>query len=165
MTQTTDQPDQPTAAPRKPFYRRAWFWLLVIAAIVIIAVASGRGGDKAVQTAPSTGAPAPQAGSSAPAAQPADDPLSDGDWTASDIRVDAQSFGTTITARVTNGQSGTRSGVFTLTVFSNGAVVATGHGAANDVEGGSTASVQFLATEDLSSVDPATLTYELQTDF
>jgi hypothetical protein len=161
MTQTTDQP---TAAPRKPFYRRAWFWLLVIAAIVIIAVASNsKGGDSAAPGA-QTSAPAPTGTPVTPSA-PADDPLSDGDWTASDIRVDAQSFGTTITARVTNGQSGTRSGLFTLTVFSNGAVVATGHGAANDVEGGSTASVQFLATEDLSSVDPATLTYELQTDF
>ncbi|RBY86865.1 hypothetical protein [Blastococcus sp. TF02A-26] len=162
------QAAQTQAPAKKPFYKKWWFWLIVVIVVIIIATQSGGSDDGETGATPSTGgveSSAPEAPAEEAAPAPADDPLSDDGWTASSISVDAQSFGTTITARLTNNEGGTRSGAFTLTVFSNGEVVAAANGFVNDVEGGSTQTVQFIATDDLSGVDPATFTYELQNDF
>src|SRR4051794_21159344 len=73
---------------KKPIFKRVWFWLLVIVAVIVIAAVAGGGGDE-TPSAPGSQASAPADGwAEAPAAAPADDPLSDGGWTASDIQVE-----------------------------------------------------------------------------
>lgn len=166
MAQATQSHEQ--APAKKPFYKKWWFWLIAVIVVIIIATQAGGSGDGETGATPSTGgveSSAPEAPAEDASPAPADDPLSDDGWTASSISVDAQSFATTITARITNNESGTRSGAFTLTVFSNGEVVTAANGFVNDVEGGSTNTVTFMSTDDLSGVDPATFTYELQNDF
>jgi hypothetical protein len=152
-----------TTSARKPLYKRGWFWLIV-AVIVIAAIASSQGSDDgATGATPSTGGPQ----SSAPAAeQPAaDDPLSDDGWTVSDIQIETTAIGPSISGRVTNNEDETRTGVWTLTVFSNGQRVYDAMGSASDVEAGSTATVTFVGTsQDEIAGDPATFTYELQSD-
>jgi hypothetical protein len=153
---------------KKPIFKKVWFWLLVIVAVVIIATVTGGGDDETTASAPGTAESAPADGSAeAPAAAPADDPLSDGGWTASDIQVERTQFGDSITARVTNDKDTSRTGVFTLTIFGpDGARIGETMGSANDVEPGQAATVTFVGntTSDALPGDPATYTYEFQND-
>ena len=150
---------------KKPIFKKVWFWLLVIVAVIIIAKVAG-GGDSNSASAPGAAASAPAEGS-AKASAPADDPLSDGGWTASDIQVERTQFGDSITARVTNDKDTSRTGVFTLTIFGpDGARIGETMGSANDVEPGQAATVTFVGntTSDALPGDPATYTYEFQND-
>lgn len=156
---------QPTVK-KKSLFRRPLFWVAVVVVLIIIIVASSKGGSGGGtnNAAPSTGG-STTTGTAAPTAQAAQkDPLTDNNWTASDIRVTTNQFGSTANARIVNHENGTRSGAFTLTVFKDGKSVATFNGFANDVEGGSTATVQFVTTDDLGNT-PEPYTYELQSDF
>ncbi|MCI9890021.1 DUF4352 domain-containing protein [Micrococcales bacterium 31B] len=59
------------APPKKPFYKRVWFWLLAIIAVIVIVSVAGQGGDKPTTATPSGAAssgPAAPAESAAPAA-------------------------------------------------------------------------------------------------
>lgn len=90
--------------------------------------------------------------------------MSDGGWILSDVQADPSQFGTAFTGRVTNTEDQTRTGLFTLTVFSDGQRIYQTSGSANDVEPHQTATVTFVgATEDLPG-DPAGWTYEFQSD-
>jgi hypothetical protein len=151
---------------KKPIFKKVWFWLLVIVAVIIIATVANSG-DGETASAPGTATNAPADGSAAPAEAPADDPLSDGGWTASDIQVERTQFGDSITARVTNTEVQAQTGVFTLTIFGpDGARIGETMGSANDVEPGQTATVTFVGTSSTDSLpgDPATYTYEFQND-
>ena len=100
-------------------------------------------------------------------AQPAtaSDPLSDGGFTASDIQVEDGSLGTSITARVTNTDTTSRSGLFTLTIFdADKNRIGETQGSVNELEAGQTATVTFIGTTDELPGDPATYSYQLQTD-
>lgn len=180
MTRWTD----PQAPGRKPIYKRAWFWVAVVAALLIIGIAAGQGGDNDGETSATTatgrtGQPAESTtaskSSEAPATtapepepvepSPAEDPLTDNGWTASDIQVEQSEFGTSITARIKNNEATTRTGIWTLTVFSGGQRIHNATGSASDVEPGQTATVTFIGTTEQLPGDPATYTYELQSDF
>src|SRR4051812_43726040 len=146
---------------KKPIFKKVWFWLLVIVAVIIIATVAG-GGDSETASAPGSATSAPADGS---AEAPADDPLSDGGWTVSDIQVERTQFGDSITARVTNTEDHAQTGVFTLTIFGpDGARIAEAMGSANDVEAGQASTVTFIGSSTTDSLpgDPATYTYEFQ---
>lgn len=168
----------PAPAPvrqKKSFFKRPIFWILVIVVIVIIAIIAGNSGGSGNNSAnaPSTGAPqssaAPSSGvgaTTSPAAPKAsDDPFSDGGWKISDIQVQPGQFGTSVTGRVTNQTNATKTGVFTLTIFSNGQRIADVQGSANNVEAGQTSTVTFIGTTQNLPGDPSTYTYEFQSDF
>lgn len=150
-----------TIKKKKPIYKRVWFWA-AIALVVIIGAASTGGGNT---TSSSSGAPGATTGQPSQAAAPSDDPLSDGGWTATDIQARTDQYGTTYTARVTNTEGQTRSGLFTLTVFGDGKRIGNATGAANKVEAGQTATVTFIPTTDAVPGDPKAWAYELQTDY
>jgi hypothetical protein len=72
-------------------------------------------------------------------------------------------MGSSVTARITNTESKSRSGLLQITIFdASGARIGQVAGAANDVAAGSTATVTFIGTTDTFPGDPATYTYELQ---
>jgi hypothetical protein len=149
---------------KKPIFKKVWFWLLVIVAVIIIAKVAG-GGDSKTASAP--GSADSQSAESTAAEAPADDPLSDGGWTASDIQVERTQFGDSITARVTNNKDTSRTGVFTLTIFGpDGTRIGKTMGSANEVEPGQASTVTFIgsSTTDALPGDPATWTYEFQND-
>ncbi|WP_211202853.1 hypothetical protein [Geodermatophilus dictyosporus] len=158
--------------PKKSIYKRVWFWLLAGLAVIIIAAAAGGGGDgetsAADPTTPTAEQPADSGGSAAeppaPAPAPAppqDDPLEDDGWVLGEVQVET-GLVNSLTARITNNESSTRSAFFTITVLGpDGSLVGSAVGAANDVEAGVTATVTLLSSEDLEG-DPATFTYELQ---
>lgn len=50
-------------------------------------------------------------------------------------------------------------------MFSNGQRIGDFQGAANDVEAGTTSTVTFIGTTDQLPGDPATYTYEFQSEF
>jgi hypothetical protein len=169
----------PPAPPKKkPIWKRWWFWLLAIIGLFIVIGALSGGGDDPSSApdpqptmeqqqpapAPSEGQPTPEDEEAPPPAPT--DPLSDGGWTASDIRAEGSQFGTSITARIVNEEDSTRSAVFTLSIFGpDGEFIGDTSGAVNDVEPGSAATVTFVGiTEDLPG-DPSEWTYELQNDF
>ena len=168
---TTQEPLAPEGyklKKTKPIYKRVWFWLLAIVAVIAIVAVAGGGGSDTTASAPGTAetAPADGAAGEAPSEAPADDPLSDGGWTASDIQVERSQFGDSITARVTNTEDSSQTGVFTLTVFGpDGTRIGEAMGSANEVEAGQASTVTFLSssTEALPG-DPATWTYEFQND-
>ena len=148
---------------KKPIFKKVWFWLLVIVAVIIIATVANSGDGGETASAPGTATTAPADGSAAPA----DDPLSDGGWTASDIQVERTQFGDSITARVTNTETSSRTGIFTLTIFGpDGARIGDVTGSANEVEAGQSSTVTFIGTSSTDSLpgDPATYTYEFQND-
>lgn len=145
--------------PKKKSHRGLWV-LLIVAAIVVVGIIVSSGGDDSTSVAAGIDA-APTSGAS-PTAQ--DDPLEDGGWVASDIQVKREQFGTSITARIQNTEDHSRTGVFTLTVFSGGQRIYEAMGSANDVEAGSTATVTFVGTTDDLDGDVASYTYELQND-
>jgi hypothetical protein len=165
----------PTPAPakKKSLFKRPLFWVLVIVVLVIVIIASSAGGsDKPGPASTSTGAPQSSAASagavgatSAPAAKPTDDPFADGGWTASDIQVEKSQFGTSVSARVTNTGDVTKTGVFTITIFSNGQRIADVQGSASDVEPGTASTVKFIGTTQTLPGDPSTYTYEFESDF
>lgn len=162
----------PAPVQKKSFFKRPIFWILVIIVIVIIAAASScNGGNSPTSNAaPSTGSPqsssaAPSSSSASPAVPSTDDPFLDGGWKISDIQVQPGQFGTSISGRVTNQTNATKTGVFTLTIFSNGKRIADVQGSANDVEAGQTATVTFIGTTQNLPGDPATYTYDFQSDF
>lgn len=164
--------------PKKPIYKKVWFWLLVgLGLIIVIAALSGGDGD-APKVEPSSGQaiestpveapaePSAEAPTEPPAAVPDDDPLTDDDWTITEVMLnDSSGFGTAITARVTNNADSTRTALMTLTIFENGKMVTSTSGAANDVEAHSTATVTFIGTMDGELPANGNYTYELQVDF
>lgn len=168
----------PAAPAKKPIFKKWWFWVGIIVLIVIIASAAGGGGDSnesspAATTAPqaqqsdpaSTGGAETSAAEPAPTteAAPADDPLADGDWAASDIQIENSQFGTSMTARVTNTGSDSLSGLFTITVFDQGgARIANFQGSASDVEPGSASTVTFIGTTETLEGDASTYSYEFE---
>lgn len=177
---------QPPAAPprpkqadpahhsRKPIYKRWWFIVgaVLLGTFVAAAIAAGQADPTSSPTAPAEAqiqtAPAPITPEqpTPPAAAPADDdPLSDGGWAASDIQIEQDQFGTGITAQVTNTEGITRTGVFTLTVFSDGQRIYQANGAANAVEAGQTATVTFIGSTESIGDDPSRFTYQFQSDF
>lgn len=146
---------------KKPLLKRPVFWIAAIVVVFLLIAISQCGHDDApVSASPSTGGPA-SGSSSAPAA---DDPLSDGGWGVSDIQIADSQFGTSVTARVTNGRDATRTGLFTLTVFSNGQRIGDFSGSASDVEAGQTSTVTFVGSTEHLDGDPTTFTYEFQND-
>jgi hypothetical protein len=148
---------------KKPIFKKVWFWLLVIVAVIIIATVANSGDGGETASAPGTATTAPADGSAAAA----DDPLSDGGWTVSDIQVERTQFGDSITARVTNTENSSRTGIFTLTIFGpDGARIGDVTGSANGVEAGQASTVTFIGTSSTDSLpgDPATYTYEFQND-
>jgi hypothetical protein len=166
-TQQVLAPEGYKLKKKKPIFKRVWFWLLVIVAVTAVYAVAGSGGSETA-SAPGTAASAPAGGSAeTPAEAPADDPLSDGGWTASDIQVERSQFGDSITARVTNNEDSSRTGVFTLTIFGpDGARIGETMGSANEVEAGQASTVTFIGTSSTDSLpgDPATYTYEFQND-
>lgn len=135
MTETETRP------PQRKSRRRWWVALAVLVLVIVVAVSCNAGGGTTVTT---PGADAPAA--APPKVVPVDDPLEDKDWHASDIRTDVTQFGMAVTARVTNGDANTRSGLFTLTMLRDGRTVTTVSGAANDVAPGGTVTVTFVGT-------------------
>lgn len=144
-------------------HRQWWFWLLVWAAMIaMVLVTAGCGTENSVEDGAAATGPSASPPQSAPP-RPGENQLADGGWQASDIRVEQTQFGLSITARVTNTQSSTRTGLFTLTLFKDGATVATASGAANDVEPGQTATVTFVSSDNLTGGTEG-LTYQFQSD-
>jgi hypothetical protein len=174
-------PPPPVAPPKKPFYKKWWFWVAAVIAVVVIAASAGGKKDDSTDAAASTSSAAAATTTTAPTAsvavttqapppattQAPDDPLTDGDWTASDIQVDTSNpYVTTLSARLTNNSSGSLSAIFTMTVFGpDGTRLAQAAGSTNDVEGGTAATVTFLASSsDPLPGDPSTYSFELQVD-
>lgn len=176
--------------PKKPLYKRVWVWIVGLILVVVLGQAVSGGGDSGapaaapaasptVEAAPSTesSAPAPtsaEATTAAPAPTPtvaspeeevADD-LSDDEWAASDIQVERSEFGDSVTARVTNNADGPRTGVFTLTIFdASGERIGQTMGSASDVAPGDTDTVTFIGSTEPFPGDPATYSFEFQSDF
>lgn len=65
-------------------------------------------------------------------------------------------------ARITNETTATKSGVFTVTVFRNGSIIATLRGSVSDLAAGATNTVNFVSTDDFT---PGDFTTDFQTDF
>lgn len=160
-------------------HRFRWFALCVLAAIVIviIAVAIGGGGQNndaaaaagtTTQAGGATASSQPSHQASASSAAPATaDPMTDKQWTASDVQVQHTAYGDSITARITNNASKARSGVFTLTIFdANHHRIGQAQGSADGVRPGQTVTTTFIgdATGQGLPGDPSTYDYQLQTD-
>jgi hypothetical protein len=161
MTTTAIPPRKKKAILRRPL---VWVILGILFLIIVIAIGMA-GGEKPTPTAATSSSSsavlAPEPG--APTVDP--DPLSDGDWTASDIQVNQSQFGDSITALVTNSANTTRSGLFTLIVYDQlGVRIGTATGAASDVEPGTASIVTFVSAERAIGGDPSTWTYILQSD-
>lgn len=150
---------------RKPIYKRWWFWLAIAIVAIIIAGAISGGGDGSTNTGQTGSTQATQPSAGTDPTTPADDYLTDNDWTASDIQAKTTQFGTSFTATITNKAKQTRTGLFTLTVYGpDGTRITNVSGSASDVEAGQSATVTFIASTDQLPGDPATWTYRLQTD-
>lgn len=176
MEQTT-MTQQPTAPqqqqPQSPAKRRRWLLPALggVAAVVVAGAALGGGtDDPAAPASPQPVAEQPAGDSPAPAPAPEPepaapaDPLTDNGWTASQIAVTTEYGYTSVEARLTNGGDSVQTAMFTLTAFDPaGAMVGSVTGSASDVEAGSTATVRFVAADELPG-DPATWTWELQVD-
>lgn len=166
--------------PKKSLFTRWWFLAAIGALlIVVVAVVATAGGTPDTDTAagsasteasqPAADEPADDTAASVPtplptseAPIPAEDALSDGGWTVESIQLDESLGNFSGTMRVINTDTTTRTGFFTLTMLLDGAVVGTALGVANDVEPGSTATVQLLSSDPFVTGD---LTYEFQTEF
>lgn len=152
-------PGYPPPPRKTPVYKRVWFWLLVIVTLIVVFAIVGVSGSSS-SSAPASGT-ASVPGASTPAD---DDPLSDGGWTLSDVQVDSVQYGyTNLSARVTNTEDSTRSGLFTLTIFNGDERVGQTSSSVADVEAGQAATVQFMVSEELPG-DSTLWSYELQSD-
>lgn len=168
--------------PKKSPFTRWWFLAALGVLLIVVVAVIATSGDTADNTTDSGGGdlipevgqsaadtpaddtaastPTPPATTEAPI--PADDVLSDGGWTVDSIQLSESLGNFSGTMRVTNTDTTTRTGFFTLTMLLDGAVVGTAIGVANDVEPGSTGTVQLLSSDPFVTGD---LTYEFQTEF
>lgn len=155
-------PDTHLRPPKKPIYRRWWVWTLAIIAVLIAIAASS-----ASSSAPADPSGTPATVSTAPVNQPPldDAPLDDKGWLASDIRVQPNPYGMSITARIQNTRNTARTGLFTLTAFRNGLTAFTASGAANTVPAGQTVTVTFVTSDAAPDEGLDGITYQLQSQF
>lgn len=110
---------------------------------------------QAMKGASSSGAPICTLLAPPPATGPVQS--TDKGWSISDLQLFVDSLGDWDgRARITNGNSTTKTGTFTVTVFRNGTVIAVLRGSASDVAPGNTYTVELVSTDDWSAGDYTT---------
>lgn len=141
---------------------------LFIGFIILVASCSAiasSGNDSASTT--SNGDPAAKSSESNKSTESAkpktDGKLADGGWVVESQTLKNDGLGSFGgTARITNTNDGTESGLFTLTVFKAGKQVASLTGSSSDVEAGKTVTVTFISSDKYVS---GPYTYDFQNDF